>query len=137
MHCIISCARYPNTGTENTDGGAAFRNAKLLTEELRFNTELKMYTAKVYSPEQAIFVREAAKMVCEADEVSAAASASRACLACLPRVPERMLSRAAVSRARCARVPCARCAGTFSRSTCFAFCAYVSRKARAAGGLMK
>ena len=48
-------------------------NAKLLSEEVRFNSELKMYTAKVYSPEQAIMVRDAAKLVCEADEVAAAA----------------------------------------------------------------
>ena len=68
-------------------------NAKLLTEELRFNTELKMYTAKVYSPEQAIFVREAAKMVCEADEVPL-----RPCVA---RAFERMPA-APVSDARCA-----------------------------------
>ena len=57
-------------------------NDKLLSESLRFNTEMKVYTAKVNSPEQAIMVRDAAKMVCEADEVSAAASARRA-----PRVP--------------------------------------------------
>jgi len=44
--------------------------AKLLAEHLRFNTELKLYTAKVYSPEQAIMVREAAKMVCDEDEVT-------------------------------------------------------------------
>ena len=57
-------------------------NDKLLSESLRFNTEMKVYTAKVNSPEQANMVRDAAKMVCEADEVSAAASARRA-----PRVP--------------------------------------------------
>ena len=82
-------------------------NAKLLTETLRFNTELKVYTAKVSSPEQAIFVREAAKMACEADEVSplcccAPQSALRgACLrthACT----RRRLTRAARSRALCA-----------------------------------
>ena len=71
-------------------------NAKLLTETLRFNTELKVYTAKVHSPEQAIMVREAAKMVCEADEVMPLLPRRRA-----PRVPasrafERMPSRAAV-----------------------------------------
>ena len=58
-------------------------NGKLLSVQLRFNTEMKMYTGKVNSPEQAIMVRDAAKMVCEADEVSAAASQR---LACLPRV---------------------------------------------------
>ena len=35
----------------------------LLCEYLRFNFELKEYTTRVYTPEQAILVREAAKTV--------------------------------------------------------------------------
>ena len=41
---------------------------KLLCEVPRFNEELKKYTYKVYSPEQAIMLREQAKMVSALDE---------------------------------------------------------------------
>ena len=71
--------------------------AKLLAEVPRFNTELKTYTFKVYAPEQAIMVREAAKMVCAEDEVSPARSRA-------PRVArafERMPSRAPVAPLSC------------------------------------
>ena len=63
--------------------------AKLLAEVPRFNTELKTYTFKVYAPEQAIMVREAAKMVCAEDEVSPARSRAPRVARAFERMPSR------------------------------------------------
>ena len=87
-------AKYQKTEREGTLTGSVYArgvpsygyneqwkektNAKLLNETMKFNTELNLYTGKVNSPEQAIMLRDAAKEVCEADEVAPPPAASRA-----------------------------------------------------------
>ena len=60
--------QYANNDVFKTKVGA-----KLLAEPVRWNDSLKCYTAKVWTPEQAIMLREAMKMVSEQDEADLAA----------------------------------------------------------------
>ena len=47
----------------------------MLVENLRWNDQLKLYTAKVFTPEQAVMIREAMKMVAAEDEADLQATA--------------------------------------------------------------
>ena len=58
-------------GKPRYTGNATFKDKVgkiLLAEPVRWNDEMKIYTGKVWTPEQAIKVREAMKMVSEEDE---------------------------------------------------------------------